>query len=256
MNTTSEKFESAYKRVKNMYGEGFMFAGLYGSQNYGLSTPESDVDVKVAFLPSSKDVLLVEKRQATTLTDNGSKDNTVLVKDLRDVFCEFYKQNLNFLEVLATPWFCASELFKEAFRVLRQNNNDVARYYERGFNFCMCGLFNKLNTDFGKNRFDYKKFTYGLYLTDFLTAYNNGVTFMDCFYNPNVETYKALRMKKNLSEKHCMELWADAKEKMDTYFQKAQSMSDTKNEQTRKWMDELLYDTVWKYVVLNGSKRG
>ena len=39
---------------------------------------------------------------------------------------------------------------------------------------------------------------------------------------------------------------------MDKYFQKAQSMSQTKNDMTRKWMDELLYDYVWKYVVVEG----
>ena len=49
-----------------------------------------------------------------------------------------------------------------------------------------------------------------------------------------------------------MELWGDAKSEMDKYFNEAQNMSQTKNDATRKWMDELLYDYVWKYVVLEG----
>ena len=49
-----------------------------------------------------------------------------------------------------------------------------------------------------------------------------------------------------------MEMWNDARMTMDWYFEKANKMSTTKNETTRKWMDELLYDYVWKYVVLEG----
>lgn len=254
--TSTEKFESVCRKVESMYGNKFMFAALYGSQNYGFSTPDSDVDVKVGMLPDPVDLLLVEKRHATTLTENGSKDNTVLVKDLRDVFQEFYKQNLNFLEVLVSPWYYTSDFFNEAFMTLRWRSNEVARYYEKGFNFCMCGLFNKLNADLEKGQFDYKKFTYGLFLRDFLTAYNNGASFIECFDNPNAEWYRTLRVFKSLDQKYCVRLWAEAKEKMDSYFQKAQAMSSTKNDLTKKWMDELLYDMVWKFVVLNGNKRG
>ena len=53
-------------------------------------------------------------------------------------------------------------------------------------------------------------------------------------------------------ERQCMEMWNDTKVQMDKYFNEAQNMSQTKNDDTRKWMDELLYDYVWKYVVLEG----
>jgi hypothetical protein len=49
-----------------------------------------------------------------------------------------------------------------------------------------------------------------------------------------------------------MGMWNDTKVQMDKYFENANNMSNAKNEVTRKWMDELLYDYVWKYVVVEG----
>lgn len=262
MNTdykTHVKFLKATDEMVQKFGKGFCFSALYGSQNYDLATAESDVDVKVAFLPSTRDLLLSGKRQAMTLTKNGSTDNTVLAKDLRDVFNEFYKQNLNFLEVLATPYFVVEPPYAEMMNELRKRSNEVARYYERGFYLCTCGLFNKLDTDFQKGRVDKKKFTFGLYLRDFMNKYSNGVEFKDCFESENKNFYISVRLadSDNFVERYnCKgdyhELWYEARADMREYFTKAQCMSQTKNDNTRKWMDELLYDCVWKYVVSEG----
>lgn len=247
---TTVNFLKAADEMVAKFQKGYCFCALYGSQNYGLATPESDVDVKVAFLPSVKDVLLAGKRQAMTLTDNDSTDNTVLAKDLRDVFLELYKQNLNFLEVLATPYFHTSYNFKPVFNELRANSTEVAHYYERGFYLCTCGLFNKLDTDFQRNRFDYKKLVYGLYLRDFVEKYAKGVEFKDCFKSEHQGLYLNLKTRRETDLTTCMDFWNEAKDTMNMYYNKAQNMTTTKNDLTRKWMDELLYDYVWKYVVL------
>lgn len=251
---TAVSFLKATDEAVQKFGKGFCFCALYGSQNYGLNSETSDVDVKVAFLPSAQDVLLAPKRQAMTLTKEGSTDNTTLAKDLRDVFLEFYKQNLNFLEVLATPYFDASHEFKPVFEELRAHSNEVARYYERGFYLCTCGLFNKLDADFQKGRFDYKKLVFGLYLRDFVLKYANDVEFKDCFFAPHAGFYRRLKtgQENEASLQQCMEMWNDAKLMMDGYFEKANKMSTTRNDTTKKWMDELLYDYVWKYVVVEG----
>lgn len=256
------KFLKATDEMYQLYGKGFVFSALYGSQNYGLATAESDVDVKCAFLPEPRDVLLMDKRKAFTHTQNGSTDNTVLAKDLRDVFNEFYKQNLNFLEVLATPYFMVEPPYAETMNELRKHSNDVARYYERGFYLCTCGLFNKLDKDFELGRVDKKKFTFGLYLRDFVNQYHSGVEFKDCFTSENRDFYASVRRLDPCEFVRCYgykdnyaELWREGKAKMDEYFHMAQNMSLAKNEATRKWMDELLYDVVWKYVVVEGCKR-
>lgn len=257
---TSSKFLEATNKMISLYDKGFVFSALYGSQNYGLATPTSDVDVKVAFLPSAQDVLLMAKRQAFTHTDNGSTDNTILAKDLRDVFAEFYKQNLNFLEVLATPYFFTIDKNSEKlFCTLRDHSNEVARYYERGFYLCTCGLFNKLDADFQNGRVDKKKFTFGLYLRDFVNKYSKGTEFKDCFESENKDFYTSIRLsdsdnflQRYNSKGDYHELWYEAKADMREYFTKAQNMSLIKNDKTRKWMDELLYDFTWKYVVKEG----
>ena len=255
INLVEKKFFDSTQKAIEKFGNGFCFSALYGSQNYGLDTPNSDVDIKVGFLPSPQDVLLGGKRQATTLTENGSTDNTILAKDLRDVFVEFYKQNLNFLEILVTPWFYASHEFAPIFNELRNNSNDVARYYERGFYLCSCGLFNKLNTDFERGRFDVKKFTFGMYLYDFVSKYHHDYDFKDCFESENTDYYKEVRstpLTPELFEDYT-KYWNDTKILMDAYFQMANNMSTNKNKYTRKWMDDLLYGYTWKYVVAEGT---
>jgi predicted glycoside hydrolase/deacetylase ChbG (UPF0249 family) len=189
-----------------------------------------------------------------TLTKDGSTDNTVLAKDLRDVFAELYKQNLNFLEVLATPYFYSSHEFSPVFEELRTRSDEVARYYERGFYLCTCGLFNKLNTDFQKGRFDTKKFVFGMYLKDFVDKYYKNYSFNECFLSKDIQFYKTVKSATLTPEleRQCMGMWNDTKVQMDKYFENANNMSNAKNEVTRKWMDELLYDYVWKYVVVEG----
>lgn len=41
-----DNFELLVKNIRRDDGE-FLFAGLYGSQNYGLETKDSDIDIKV-----------------------------------------------------------------------------------------------------------------------------------------------------------------------------------------------------------------
>ena len=48
----------------------FVFLGLYGSQNYGLDTPESDIDVKTIIVPTKRDLILDKKKVSTEIFTN------------------------------------------------------------------------------------------------------------------------------------------------------------------------------------------
>ena len=144
---------------------------------------------------------------------------------------------MNFLEVLATPYFIVEPPYAEMMNELRKRSNEVAHYYERGFYLCTCGLFNKLDTDFQKGRVDKKKFTFGLYLRDFVNKYSNGTEFKDCFESENKDFYTSVRLSDsdNFVERYnCKgdyhELWYEAKADMREYFNKAQYMSQIKND--------------------------
>ena len=83
---------------------------LQGSQNYRLDTSNSDVDTKLIVVPSFKDICLNKKPISTThvLDNNEHLD----AKDIR-LYCQcFRKQNLNFLEILFTPYYYVNPLIK------------------------------------------------------------------------------------------------------------------------------------------------
>ena len=115
------------ERVREHYEEGLKHfpepqtVGIFlqGSQNYGLSMPTSDVDTKLIVLPSFKDIAMNYQPISTTFV--RANDEHIDFKDLRLYMGCFYKQNLNFLEILFTPYKILNPLYEEQwFRLIEQ----------------------------------------------------------------------------------------------------------------------------------------
>lgn len=104
----------------------FYFCALYGSQNYGLDTEDSDVDTKIAVIPSGKDIVLGYEKLSTTLRlEDGS---VCEVKDIREMANQFYKGNINFTEMLYTPYYIQNENIPQpySFDVLKLYRDMIA----------------------------------------------------------------------------------------------------------------------------------
>ena len=100
------------------------YCGLYGSQNYGLNTDDSDVDTKCMVLPPFRDVVLGRKMVSTDLADPyGALCN---VKDVRAMFDNFFKGNVNFVEVLYTEYFSVGVDYLAEAKELRDHRDMVA----------------------------------------------------------------------------------------------------------------------------------
>jgi predicted nucleotidyltransferase len=96
--------------VKLRYGAPrFMFCGLYGSQNYNLDTENSDVDTKAIILPTIEELLHYKKVSNCFDIGTGQCD----VKHIQLMFNNFLKQNINFLELLYTPYFVVNKEYKD-----------------------------------------------------------------------------------------------------------------------------------------------
>lgn len=95
---------------------------LYGSQNYKLNTPESDVDTKAMTLPTFRDVALHSKQFSTEYSVAGG---LCTAKDFRLMFDNFLKSNLNFLECLYTNHVLVCNEY-HLFDVLVKNRDLVA----------------------------------------------------------------------------------------------------------------------------------
>lgn len=115
---------------------------LYGSQNYGLATPESDVDTKLIVLPTLEDLIFHRAPMSTTLSlPNGEQ---IDVKDIRLMFDNYRKQNINFLETIFTPWHQINAEYMSAFRRILNAREAIARMDEiRGANALFGMMMNK-----------------------------------------------------------------------------------------------------------------
>lgn len=95
-----------------------------GSTNYGLDTENSDVDTKCIVVPTFKDIALARKPVSTThvLPNNEHCDG----KDIRLYMETFRKQNLNFLEILFTPYCFINPLYSEQWARLIAAREEIA----------------------------------------------------------------------------------------------------------------------------------
>lgn len=98
---------------------------LQGSQNYKLDYEGSDVDTKLIVVPNFRDICLNKKPVSTTHV--RANDEHTDWKDVRLYMETFRKQNLNFLEILFTPYAIINPLYVEQWNRLVERREDIAR---------------------------------------------------------------------------------------------------------------------------------
>lgn len=97
-----------------------------GSGNYGLDYEQSDVDTKLILVPTFKDIAM--NRQAVSTTHIRQNDEHTDWKDIRLYIQTFRKQNLNFLEILFTPYKIINPLYADQWNRLIEAREEIARY--------------------------------------------------------------------------------------------------------------------------------
>ena len=122
-----QRVEQHYKFVCERYpAEQILGVFLYGSQNYDLDTPSSDVDTKAIYIPSFEEAVFNQPISKELHLPNGEHCE---VKDIREFVKNLYKQNINFVEVLFTDYFVLNEKFKDIWEeTFMQYKEDIARY--------------------------------------------------------------------------------------------------------------------------------
>lgn len=162
---------------------------LQGSQNYGLDTISSDIDTKLILTPTFKDVALNHQAISTThiRADNSHTD----WKDIRLMIQTWRKCNLNFLEILFTPYCIVNPLYKSEWDRLIQNNELIASYDPKKAVNTMCGFarnkYTQLEHDSPSHSDDLKCFGYSpkelhhlLRVEEYLSRYIAGEPYKDC----------------------------------------------------------------------------
>lgn len=121
-------------RVQEHYDEALesfpedRIVGLFyqGSGNYGLDYKDSDVDTKLIVTPTFKDIAM-NKNPVSTAHIRANDEHTDW-KDIRLYIQTFRKQNLNFLEILFTPYKILNPMYENQWNRLIDAREEIAHY--------------------------------------------------------------------------------------------------------------------------------
>lgn len=200
------------ERVNDHYNEALQYfreeqiVGIFlqGSQNYGLGYESSDVDTKLIVLPDLSD--LVYNKLPISTTHVRKNNEHIDFKDLRLYISTFRKQNLNFLEILFTPYLILNPIYQEEFQKLIDNREGIAHFNIYQNVKAMVGVamekYHALEHEYPSKldvlkeyAYDPKQLHHLLRIEDFLTKYLQGVPYQDCMIPSNSQFL--LELKRN-----------------------------------------------------------
>ena len=178
---------------------------LQGSQNYGLDTPNSDIDTKLIVVPSFKEIALAKHPVSTTHV-RANNEHTDW-KDIRLYMETFRKQNLNFLEILFTDYAIVNPVYIKDWARLLEHREEIARMNPFRAVKSMKGIANEkyhamkhpypskieLIEKYG---YDGKQVHHLLRVEDYLRRYEAGESYKDCL-RPTEELIPRLMDYKN-----------------------------------------------------------
>ena len=173
-----------------------------GSGNYGLDTPTSDVDTKLIITPTFRDIAL--NKQPVSTTHVRANDEHIDFKDVRLYIQTFRKCNINFLEILYTPYAIVNPLYKVEWDRLATSREEIARYdIARAIKAMQGTMYNKYKQLENESpahmdaieKFGYspKEFCHLCRVEEFITRYIDGEPYADCLISKQPERLKNIK---------------------------------------------------------------
>ena len=162
---------------------------LQGSQNYGLDYEHSDIDTKLITVPSFKDIAMNSKPVSTTHI--RANEEHIDFKDIRLYIQTFRKQNLNFLEILFTPFYMINPIYAEQWNRLIESREAIANLNRYRGVQSMKGIalekYHAMEHPYPskihliqKYGYDFKQLHHLLRVEDYLERYIDGESYESC----------------------------------------------------------------------------
>lgn len=204
---------------------------LYGSQNYGFATDDSDVDTKAIVFPTLHDLSLGKPMVSKEYhLPNGEHCE---VKDLREMVANYKKQNMNFIETLYTEFKWVNPLYKDYWeRFFERFKEDFAHFdeWKTVYSAACQGAHRQSITP--------KRVHNAKRILTFLDLYTEGVPYKECMnlYLHDPELAEELRKIKfnleNYTQEELNVMYDKAVAKLETYVETYRNVSHTVNEKT------------------------
>lgn len=176
---------------------------LQGSQNYGLDVPNSDIDTKLIVTPTFEEIAINKKPVSTTHI--RANEEHIDFKDIRLYIQTFRKQNLNFLEILFSPYKIVNPLYEEQWNRLVEANEAIAHYNPYRSIQSMKGIAmekwfameheypSKVDI-FAKYSYDPKQLHHLLRVEEYIERYIKGESYKDCLISKQPEYLKEVKL--------------------------------------------------------------
>lgn len=160
-----------------------------GSDNYCLSYSGSDIDTKAILIPSFEDFVLNRKPVSTTLILPSNEH--IDIKDIRLMHNCFYKQNINFIEVLFTRYRYINPEYATIYQTMFDNAERIAHYNNYAAVNCIAGMvfekrkalchpYEGLRAKIEKYGYDNKQLHHIVRCEEFLRRYISGIPYAEC----------------------------------------------------------------------------
>lgn len=246
------------RKDKN-YGKNVFAEFLYGSQNYGLDTSESDVDTRVIVVPDLKCLIDKKNISETINLSNGLSD----VKDIKTMFQQFYKSNPTYLELLVSDYAIFAPAHKYEFDQLREMADEIASRDKKRLVHASYGMVcNKVSAlvsglgpdkeEIAKYGYDSKNASHALRIEEFIHRFLSGQPLKDSL---NAKEYDCYQTIIDLREHKCSleealelgrKVYADVGALCDKEFEKP-------NKEITEFLDEIAYSVIKRETKLELS---
>ena len=259
-----KRVEKHYQEFKRRYPDLEFFAiALQGSQNYNLDmytdTYKSDVDTKILVVPSFKDIVKNKEPISTTIKlDNGEQ---IDLKDIRVMFNNFKKQNINYLEILFTEYECAGPRYADLWTRLRTAREQIAHYDEKRALKCMAGMsmekkkamcheYPSTKPKIDQYGYDGKQLHHIIRMNGFMEQYVKGVPFKECLItHPDLELLTASKLNELSYEEAVRYAEFFNNETLVLEREVTETLEVDKKNQT--FVDNLLFDILYQAMKRN-----
>lgn len=193
MDRLHEHYEEALKYFPEKQIVGIF---LQGSQNYGLDYEGSDVDTKLIVVPSVEDLIFNKPPVSTThIRDNNEH---IDFKDVRLYMQTFRKQNLNFMEILFTPYKIVNPAYEYYWNRLERHREEITHYDPKQAIKSMRGIAkekyfamehrypSKVEV-IDKYGYDFKQLHHLLRVKEYIERYVMGDPYEDCLHSKQAD---------------------------------------------------------------------
>ena len=164
---------------------------LYGSQNYGFATEESDIDSIAIIIPSFEKFCFNE---VLLSTETRYEDEHIVIKDIRNYVKMLLKQNINFLETLFTDYYIINPKYKAEWCKILEMREEIARMDKKSAMLSIIGQAKHTLKQYKIDN-DYKKIYNAWRMLYFLEYYIHNEQYKKCIKPAGAKKEWLMKMK-------------------------------------------------------------